>query len=113
MIPSSKSVFPVDIDETDTVGDLKKEIKKKKKKLDYIDAHELSLYKINVKIHDTNYDDQIEAMCKSDFVFTPEEFLIPMRKVSHYFKNDSEMAVEVLVVPPQGESIDPRMCRRG
>jgi len=114
LIPSSKNYFSVKINKTDTVDELKEKIKEKKPVvLEALDADALTLYRIDVKIHDTNFDDQIEAMCKSDFVFTPKEFLIPMRKVSHYFKNDSEMAVEVLVVPPQGESIDPRMCRRG
>jgi len=111
LIPSSKSVFPVDIDENQTVGDLKDEIKKKQKpELDTMAAAALRLYKIKVDIsNDDDVENILDSISMRGYVFTPPKKLLnSSRKISYYFNNDSEMALEVLVELPSGEPINSR-----
>lgn len=103
------------IDETKTVGHLKDEIKKEMEPVfDGLDAHALTLYKINVDVSDeSKYREIIDQISKSDYVFTPREFLNPAKRLNTFFGSPGPIKVErsihILVVPPGRESLDPSM----
>ena len=117
LIPSSKSYFSIDIDENKTVGHLKKEIKKEKSvELKALDADALRLYKINVDISDKNKRQKIiEEIYQGDYEFTSKEFLHPIDELEVVFESSAppRQTIHILVLLPEGESMDPRMCRRG
>jgi hypothetical protein len=112
-IPGDKCEFPVDIDETQTVGDLKKKIKEEKAlKLNAFDAAELTLYKVNVDISSQDTRRTIlKAISNNTYGFDPQkEELAPSWKISEYFEKDSDKTIDVLVELPPGEPIHSRAC---
>jgi hypothetical protein len=110
LIPDSKSVFPVDIDENKTVGHLKKEIKKETEpEFNAFAAHALTMYKAHIDIS-VNRDQKIEEICSSDYIFELKEKLNPERKISKYFTVESDETISILIRPPEGNSIDSRAC---
>ena len=106
--PGDDETFPVDIDKTQTVGDLKTKIKEAMAPdLDTIMAFKLKLYRINVDISDDkNHDRIIDQISRGDFDFKPKDELLSWRLISQFFEKNSGGTIEVLVELPPGEPID-------
>src|SRR5690242_17512620 len=84
LVHGDSSVFPVRIDKTLLVGDLKDEIKKKKSpKFDDIPANELTLWKVDISDDDEAAIQQLALQAH-----TANEILMwPTREISEYFEN--------------------------
>jgi hypothetical protein len=105
--PGDKDIFSVKIDETDIVDDLKQEIKKQlAPKLNAFVANDLVLYKTKVDISNDDEHKILEQISKGTYQFKLKLKLKSARKISSYFKRDSEETVEVLVEIPPGEPIN-------
>jgi hypothetical protein len=100
--------FPVDIDETRTVGHLKKAIKQEKPvDLADVDADHLNLYHVNLKY--VNSDEQARITRVKEALKGLEP-LGPLRKLSNIedgFPEDED-SVHIIVQLPPSESIDSR-----
>ena len=100
--------FPVKIKKDQLVGELKDEIKSKNRRLKEFDAHELTLYLLNVTGPDKQTrKDEIES--KANALSSLVE-LESLSDVSYYFGDSDppkKRTIHILVVPPQGKSIDP------
>jgi len=110
--------FPINIDESQTVGDLKGQIKKENAQLLIsIDARTLILYKVDIDIAVNNaaYQQVIEQI-SDKMVTTPMEPLInPSQTLSDIFGQSTPAGrrINILVERPPGQStdpIDPSVC---
>jgi hypothetical protein len=103
--------FPVNIDETQTVGHLKKEIKKENSEaLAAVDAMELKLYSVNITSDEPNkqnYTKQVDNIFQNLSEHKP---LDPLHELSEIKKGFPEGMVHILVPLPPGESIHSRAC---
>jgi hypothetical protein len=111
--PGDKSIFPVDIEKTKTVGHLKDEIKKKKPQtFANVEADHLTLFKTKVDISDDDEPEILDRISKGIYKFELMLMLKPARKISCYFKEDAEETLEVLVEisGPPGEPMNSRAC---
>jgi hypothetical protein len=103
--------FPVNIDETQTVGHLKKEIRKENSEaLAAVDAVELKLYYINITSDEPNkqnYTKQVDNIFQNLSECKP---LDPLNKLSKIEKGFPKGRVHIFVPLPPGESIHPRTC---
>jgi hypothetical protein len=102
--------FPIDINETQTVAHLKKEIKKEKAvALADVDADDLKLYHVNFKYDDSDEQARITQVNKALQDLEP---LRPMRKLSNIENGFPEVEdlVHVLVQLPPSESINSRVA---
>jgi Crinkler effector protein N-terminal domain len=110
IVSDGTTPFPVAIDETQSVGELKKAIKKETKPgLDAFAPHELTLYKINVDIsNDDTWDKTIHDISRGDYKFSEKKKLNPTFKVSEYPGGTGfpEKTIHILVDFPSGEPID-------
>jgi hypothetical protein len=101
--------FPVDIDQTRTVGHLKDAIKEKKvADLAGVDADHLNLYHVNLK-----YNEKLDKKARNDQVNEALQIVDPLgslRKLSNLPDPfpDEENMVHIIVRFPPGESI--RAC---
>jgi len=110
--------FPIHIDETQTVGDLKREIKKKNAQLlSSIDARTLTLYKadIDIDVDDTAYKQVIQQISNYTVTAPMEPLINPSHKLSAKFgqSTPAEQRIHILVEQPPGQStdpIDPSVC---
>jgi len=111
MILGEKTLFPVKINETQLVGELKDKIKEKGEiRFKDIDAFELDLYKLNVAKSDNDYHQIREAITKGLFKLNKTDELDAPDKISRYFADPDcpkDMAIHIVVVEPKGKSIDP------
>jgi len=113
-VRGDKTTFSVDIDKTRMVDYLKLEISKRNPAtMANLNASSVTLYKVKVDLPDGNNEckNTIENISKADYVFTLKQELVSHRKISSYFTNDSENAIEVLVECPPGEPIKITVCR--
>ena len=109
IILGEKILFPVDINEGMTVGQLKKAIKNEKPhKFKDFDADELTLHQIKIIIPDDDEGDNIlDGVSQPGYVFDPKRKLFPTSKISRYFGQDPEGDIHILVELPESKSIDP------
>ena len=111
MILGEKTLFPVKINETQLVGELKDKIKEKGEiRFKDIDAFELDLYKLNVAKSDNDYHQIREAITKGLFELNKTNELDAVDAISGYFidpDRPKDQAIHIVVVPPQRKSIDP------
>jgi Crinkler effector protein N-terminal domain len=106
--------FPVTINETQYVGELKEAIKKKKEHtLGAFDADALNLYKVNIKVPDDDDDDEklikaVEDAWADRKEATRPAKLKPARMLSMYsWESDhTKETIHIIIQPPGGESID-------
>jgi len=100
--------FPVKIQKDQSVSELKQEIKKGTQRLALIDGHNLDLYRLDVAGPDKQTrKDEIES--KANALSSLVE-LESLSDVSYYFGDSDppkKRTIHILVVPPQGKSIDP------
>jgi len=99
-------IFPVDIDQTKTVGHLKDEIKtKQQQKLDHIDATDLKLYR--VEIEDSHATVQIIAQLNQFSQNLNEGNALDVRgQLSVVFRGlPPGKSYYALAHPPKGQSI--------
>ena len=126
---NDNDIFPIHINETQTVGELKHEIKKKAETTG--SAHNLKLYKVDINISDdddddddetfnvsTNYKQVMEKISQNttytqeiqDLSTKPKQVLTnPLRKLSAIFRKSPpcvDETIHILVELPPGESID-------
>jgi len=103
--------FPVKINKTQSVAELKKAIKKDKKKdFNDVDANNLTLYKIEVDISDdTKYEAITRDISRPDYVFKPKVLLNVVRQLARVFPatGPPKDTIHILVERPQSKSIDP------
>ena len=108
LVPGAADTFPIEVKETQLVGKLKEEIKKKKAlRFKDFDADELTLHKIKVDLSDDNIMDTVS---QPDYVFNPKIRLLAARRMSTYFEESSDRLegnIHILVELPQSKSIDP------
>ena len=99
--------FPVNIDENETVDDLKKKIKEASAPaFDALRADMLTLYRTNVDISDDkDYHRIIDEISRGAYQFKPKDELVPSRLTSQFFQRNSGGTVEVLVELPPGDLI--------
>ncbi len=105
------TVFHVDIDENQTVDDLKDKIKEAETPvLDALVATTLTLYKINIDCSvDNNYRRIKDEIFRGVYKFIhPKQELFPSGVISEYFKESdiSQKGIHILVEFPTGESIN-------
>ena len=105
MIEGQYIPFSVKINETQSVDELKTEIRKKtSNRFRNIAADKLTLYKINVDASDRNkYEDTMHAISQPDYVFNPKLMLNPGQRISRYFGQPSDRPegnILILVEPP-------------
>jgi Crinkler effector protein N-terminal domain len=96
------TLFPVTIDETRSVGELKEAIKKEKEpEFDAFDADALTLYR--VKIDGFNKQEFIKIV--QHIPQDPNAELNPISKLSQCFQDEdlAEPMIRILVQLPQGE----------
>ena len=108
IVLGQKSTFSVEVDETQTVGELKRAIKNTKP-IDFkdVDADHLTLHQIKIVISDNDdeYDNVMNGISQPDYVFDPKHTLIPTSKISKYFEQGPEGDIHILVELPKGKSI--------
>jgi len=112
ILPGGRPAFPVNIKQTETVGDLKKAIRgEADNELDGIDAHALSLYHINVGALDmqkaiVEVEDIFQGLSTSE-----NRWLNPITTLESIFgaSGPPRDKISILVLVPGGESMDPRM----
>jgi len=110
--------FPIHIEETRIVGDLKEDIKMKKKRvLAEIEADTLALYKTDIDIDatDTAYKQVIQQISNNTTTAPKEPLLNPSHKLSAKFGKSipADGRIHILVERPPGQStdpIDPSVC---
>jgi hypothetical protein len=115
-IIGDKDGFPVKFDGTQTVGSLKDAIKAKAAQtLASVDAHALTLYKVNIDISNKKISARVkEQICQSSIDFDREQKLDPVDDLSDYWGESDlpkKKTIHILVELPAGESIgsiDPR-----
>jgi len=102
-------LFPVKVDETQSVDELKTKIRTKKvPEFNHFAVDRLTLYKIKVDFPNENeYDDIMRKVSEPGYVFDPKLKLIPTFKMLKYFEQGPEGDIHILVELPQGKSIDP------
>ena len=109
IIIGNTTPFPVEIDETKSVGVLKDHIKKKAEpRLDAFAAHELTLYKIDVKYDEATHEDVVASIYHQSVMPKQDQKLgFPLRKVSAVFgpTGPGDHKIHILVENPAGESI--------
>jgi len=101
------TTFQVEIDETQSVHDLKVKIKKKNEiEFKGIDARNLTLYKLTSDV-DKNQSEVGDITNERFDLKKPA--LNPMNKLADTLSDTAnlENIVHILVVPPEGKSIDP------
>lgn len=104
--------FPVDIDENQTVDDLKDKIKEKKPNaLAGVDAYALTLYKVNIDVSVGNdyrriNDEIIRGVY--EFIHHPKQELFPSQIMSEVFTGPDlpHEVIHILAERPTGESIN-------
>ena len=111
IIIGESTAFPVKIDETQTVGELKKFIKKETEPdLDGVAAHRLTLYKVNIDMSDkAKFTKEVQDISQ-DLSKTEKELFNPSEELSHVFKSPDPLKgnIHILIQLP-GESIDPKV----
>ncbi|KAF9397484.1 hypothetical protein BGZ76_008384, partial [Entomortierella beljakovae] len=96
VVDSDSTPFPVDINPNDTIGDLKKAIKKEKAfEFAEIDADKLALWHINLEIKD--YDEDLPIQLEA---LPSAKKLRSTSKVSKIFLNVPEDTIHTLVQKP-------------
>ena len=101
--------FPVNIDETQSVGELKHAIKEEiAPRLNAFPVHQLTLYKIDAKYDETNYENGVESVEPNQ----DQKLGFQLRKLSAVFglAGPSDDKIHILVEPPAGESIKVTVC---
>jgi len=101
--------FPIDIDETQTVGDLKKCINGA---LGSIDTRTLTLYKVDIDVSgddDAAYRQTIEQIHRNTVTASKEPLNNPHNKLSAKFGQSipAEGRIHILIKLPPGQSINP------
>ena len=114
IVLGEKNIFQVKINETQSVIELKQEIKKGKDiRFKDIDADELTLHriKINLDVSDEDeYDRILDEVSKPGYMFTSKRKLRDAWEISQYFGDPShrpKMTIHILMELPQSKSIDP------
>ena len=108
IIVGEMTPFPVKIDQTESVGDLKKCIKQEKEKmLAAYDPDQLTLYKILVKTTKTTYTTIVQDISQDLSDRQKATKLDPMDELSEVFgaMGPPKERVHILVERPAGESI--------
>ncbi|KAG1851654.1 hypothetical protein F4604DRAFT_1592275 [Suillus subluteus] len=96
-------IFPVDIAQTQTVGDLRKVIKdEKKRQFDHVDADSLKLWKVDLPV-----DETIEHKL-SNLTFDTKKSLLPVAKLSKFFSEQpNEEYLHIVIQGPPALSSGP------
>ena len=111
MILGEKTLFPVKINETQLVDELKDKIKEKNgNRFKGLNARDLTLYKLNVAKSDKDYRKIREAIAQGLFELKETGDLEPTDVISGCFidpDRPKDQAIHIVVVEPKGKSIDP------
>ena len=111
MILGEKTLFPVKINETQLVDELKDKIKEKNgNRFKGLNARDLTLYKLNVAKSDKDYRKIREAIAQGLFELKETDQLEPTDVISRCFidpDRPKDQAIHIVVVEPKGKSIDP------
>ena len=120
ILDASGTIFPINIDKTKVVGELQRAIKEENaNELREYDAPMLTLYKIDVKLDESDDERHLEAVqaIRQDLSTHESLKLKSWTKLSDHFETTSPSgtttgpSIQVLVVKPQGgESINSRVC---
>ncbi|KAG0247493.1 hypothetical protein BG011_001391, partial [Mortierella polycephala] len=95
---STSNAFPVEIESTKTIGDLKKLIKAEKTpKFDDIAADELTLWRVAVPVTD---DEKYEQPVSLDSLAEKEKLFSPRRLISQVFPQPPDDSTYILVQRP-------------
>jgi hypothetical protein len=107
-LPGDSAVFPVKISETRTVAELKKRIKKETHRLAAVDAHEVTLYRVDIDASDMKKAiDEAETIFQGLSTSGNVELLNPVDELKGVFKTGfAGRTIHILVQPPRGKSID-------
>jgi len=111
-ILGAEDTFTVKIKKTQSVGELKDEVKRKNEpKFNHLVAHEFTLHQIYIDIsNDAEYANKLVEIPQPGYVFDPKNRLNAPRMISSYFGKPSDRsqdAIHVLVELPQRKSIHP------
>lgn len=107
------TTFPVNIDGTQSVGELKKRIKEAKKHaLASIDPDRLMLHKANINISKSDIRKKVMQQIQQNWIKVDGEEMVSAFEVSDYWEKSKlpKRTIHILVKLPLGESIDSRAC---
>jgi len=111
IVLGEKSAFPVKINNTQSVGDLKKEIREQKApEFNSFAPDKLKVYKLNIAISDPDYPKVQADISGKKFECNETDKLEPVVGLSEYFGDSNppkKSAIHIVVVTPQSKSIDP------
>ena len=103
ILSQNEPAFPIQMDETKTVGDLKAEIKRYQLLHDVVASH-LELYKVHISIPDREAYKQVMKAIHSGSVSLGEELDYPDRELSEFESGFPPKVIHILVKVPQPTS---------
>jgi len=112
LLEGENDPFPVEISDTQSVGSLKEEIKKKKSvALVAVDANRLKLYHVNLEY---DVSDEQEHVTRANEILqgltNHKPLSNPLLKLSTIEENFTDGLIHILVQLPPSESIHSRAC---
>ena len=111
VLPNGKPAVSIELPKTEMVGVLMKQIRKRTPELHDFATRELTLFRVDLDRSNDGYIEQAQRLAQNPANLEKLNTLSLLETVFTEAPDPRRQKVQILVLPPARESLNPRCCR--